>query len=84
MFANGPSNWDYRGFFCGEDWEVEEYIDEIARNWDWSEHFRGVEYDEVDFSPKEWLEKEINACVNQREQLRWRQNELQRALDQHE
>ena len=45
------------------------FFDKKAREHDWSEHFRGIEYHKVKLPPKEWLEKEITSL---RESAKWR------------
>ena len=63
LWSSGKSDWEYIDIPNG--WEVKEHFDRMAREHDWSEHFRGIEYEKVKRPPDEWLEKEIKHLTSQ-------------------
>lgn len=62
-FSNGPGEWEYGDTTVNYgSWEVfvSEKTEELHREYDWSEHYRGVTIESVDLPPLEWLKEQAN------------------------
>jgi len=59
--SSGPGNWAY--VEVNKEY-AKEYFDDMTREWNWSEHFRGIEYKKIKSPPKEWFEGKIIESKN--------------------
>jgi hypothetical protein len=67
-WSSGISKWEYVRLPEGE--TPKSFFEEMERQYEWSEHFRGIEYRKA-MPPKEWFEKEID---DMRESIKHSQN----------
>ena len=56
-WSHGYSPYQYTTFHSEEDREY--ILEDIKRNSDWSDKYRGVEWEVVDKPPQTWVESEI-------------------------
>jgi len=54
--SSGVSKWEYVELYPDY---AKTHFNEMAREWDWSEHFRGITYKKIKSPPKEWFEEQI-------------------------
>lgn len=73
QWSSSPGTWEYIRLPEGE--TPKSFFNEMSREYDWSEHFRGIEFKSVKTPPKEWLQKEIDSFRNQRKWLNKLANE---------
>lgn len=57
-FSSGPSASEWIEVFEDPD-SIKEMVEEFERKCDWSDHYRGIEYELFDAPPIEILQKEI-------------------------
>ena len=63
-FADGPGEeeWTYIGYTTADG--AKEIVLELEQEYEWSEHYRGIDYDVVAAPPTDILEKEIKRYEN--------------------
>jgi hypothetical protein len=70
MWSSGPGRWEYIRLPEGE--PAKSFFGEMGREWDHSEHFRGIEYHRCKKPPAKWLKDEIDSLtrrsINARQQ----------------
>lgn len=61
MFGSGPGDWEYTLIDSSyKEEDIKEHL-RYLENYDWSEHFRGYEWEYVDVPSKKFLEREISS-----------------------
>jgi hypothetical protein len=71
-FADGPSEpeWKFLSIQPAHAVDllwVEDLVLDLGAEFDWSEHYRGIDYEVVDTIPSDVLEKEIAKCESNME-----------------
>jgi len=69
-WSSSPGTWEYIRLPEGE--TPKSFFHEMAREYSWSEHFRGIDYKKVKHPPKAWLEKQVNDLAREA----WSSNQL--------
>jgi hypothetical protein len=65
-FAWGNEEWLYKPLFNLDEWDEEEFVEEIHSSYSWSDKYRGVEFDLVETSdiPKNKIKYLIKMASN--------------------
>jgi len=67
-FSSGKGPWEYRIYgLVGDDRkigqdELDEMAEELHREYDWSDKYRGCDIEEVQDPPEDWLRRELESC----------------------
>jgi hypothetical protein len=83
-FANGPGEWEYRDTSVAyESWAelVRETREELEKEYEWSDLYRGVEIEQIDRPPVEWLRNEAEQSKKQAEYHRVREQEFKHLIE---
>lgn len=63
-FAHGYGSWEYEVIHKKNIPYVEELIEEKAREYDYSDKYRGIDYEVVDYPTDEYILSQINNAEN--------------------
>jgi hypothetical protein len=72
-FASGEVTWEWADIGSDTSKEaVEDFLTELQREYDWSEHYRGVDYEIIELPPREILQKRIDSAMKMIQNLQLR------------